>query len=449
MNSPLAIPPMLRDQRLILVLFISFRVMTLFAQQPFLEPKDKNAAPAYEMLTEGKFTEQGVTATGDFWYYYSLARFSDVGKLPYRDFWYEFPPVFPAISLTSYSLITDRDATLGSYKSYANTLALVMILFDAANLWLLRKIGTKLHGAATGITLSWIYVALAVPFLNVFWNFEPIVAFSILLSINFLIQERDTAAPLAMAFGALTKLFPLILLAATWRFRPIAVAVRHTVIAGVITGAVLLGVVAVGGPLGVASLNVQFNKASYQTIWALIDNNHKTGLLNPDHFNAQTAYMLEGNPSKLPWWLRIIPFGLIGLFVYTRTRRMDNKGIVAFVTVTVVLFFLWSQGWSPQWLVTLFPLVLLCFPSQNGVLLCITLAFLGLAEFPILFTRGIDPATEHFKPEFLPFFATVVIVRFLLLSGLAAGLYRILRVKIARKSDTAPSAVEAPQASPA
>jgi hypothetical protein len=271
-----------------------------------------------------------------------------------------------------------------------------------------------------------------VSFLHVYWNFEPIVAFTVLLAVNGLVAERDNRSALAIALGAVTKLFPLILLGAVWRFRPIREALRQTLIAGAITAAVLLGMVVVGGDLGKASLAVQFNKASYETVWALLDGNHKTGLLDPDHLHAERAYVLQGNPSVISWLPRLVVFGGIGLFVFVRARRRDSLGIVAFITITIVIFFLWSQGWSPQWQVTLFPLILLCFPNQTGVLFCITLAFIGLGEFPILFSRGMDRLTGQFKPEALPIFVALVVLRTILLAGLAVGLYRILRISVPR-----------------
>jgi len=427
------LPSLLTSRMILVFLFVTFRVMALFAHQPYLTTTPE--AASYDLLEPdgSNIREQGLTSTGDFWYYYGLARWSDQGLLPYRDYWYEFPPVFPTLSLTIYSLISDRDQSYSSYNVYANLLAMVMILVDALNLLLLRRLGTRLHGPMTGIALSWMYALIPISFLHVFWNFEPLVAFTVLLSLTGFVEGRDMRGALGAALGACTKLFPLILLAPVWRMRTPAQAIRTSVIAVGITAVAFIGMIALNREFGMGSLMVQFNKASYQTIWAVIDGNQATGLLDPDHRDPAAAYQLQGNPSVVPWWLRGIVFGGIGLWVYVRTRRRDEMGFVLFTTITVVIFFLWSQGWSPQWQVTLFPLILLCMPNGRGVLFCVTLGIVGLAEFPLLFSYGIDRSTGMFSPQTFPLWVALVSLRTLMLAGLAFELYRRLRISTPRK----------------
>jgi hypothetical protein len=43
-----------------------------------------------------------------------------------------------------------------------------------------------------------------------------------------------------------------------------------------------------------------------------------------------------------------------------------------------------------------------------------------------------DRLTGQFKPEALPIFAALVVLRTILLAGLAVGLYRILRISVPR-----------------
>lgn len=394
---------------MLLYLFVSFRLLLLLVYQPY--------------LLNG--VERGVSVFGDFEHYYNLAVLSDHQQLPYRDYWLEFPPVFPIISITVYSLT----GSAGGFTAYATLFGLVMIAFDTANLLLIRRIGTQLHGETTGIALAWIYALLAVPLVFSFWTFEPIVACSILLVTSWLIRGRDLPSAAAIAFGTLTKLFPLILVAVAWRFRSLQQALRYTGLAAVLTAAGLLVMLLIAGPFGLPSLMVQFNKASYETVWALLDHNYTTGNFGPvsDHFDPAKAYILLGNPAVIPWWLRGAFFGVIGLFVYIRTRRRDAKGIVAFVAITITLFFLWSQGWSPQWLMTLVVLILLNFPMRGGVLVCLMLAFLSFGEYPLLFARTGDTGGV-ISPAQLPVFTVLVLARTLILTGFAVALYRRLRI---------------------
>src|SRR5512138_2409107 len=114
-------PPLLRDRRLVVYLFTAFRLMLLLVYQPGLGP--------------------GMTAFGDYQHYFNLAQLSSQGKLPYRDYWYEFPPVFPAVSLAVYGLISARGPA--DFTAYTILFGLIMTTFDTANLLLLRRIGSQ------------------------------------------------------------------------------------------------------------------------------------------------------------------------------------------------------------------------------------------------------------------------------------------------------------------
>src|SRR5581483_3229551 len=241
-------PPLLRDSRVVLYLFVSFRLMALLVYQPL-----NGLGP-------------GITAFGDYQHYYNLASLSEQGQVPYRDYWYEFPPIFPILSLAVYRVANARDFT-----AYTVLFGLLMIAFDTVNLLLLRAIAGRLYSPPVGAALSWVYAALAVPFVFTFWTFEPVVVCLLLLSVYWLLVGRDSRSAMAAALGALTKLFPLVILGAVWRFRPPREAIRYTLIAAGLTALGLIGMLAVAGPFGLPSLLAQFNKASYQSVWALLD----------------------------------------------------------------------------------------------------------------------------------------------------------------------------------
>jgi hypothetical protein len=58
--------------------------------------------------------------------------------------------------------------------------------------------------------------------------------------------------------------------------------------------------------------------------------------------------------------------------------------------LTVLVFFLWSRGWSPQWLGMLAPLVLLSLSLERAVLYLVVLTFINVAEWPVLLSRGMN-----------------------------------------------------------
>jgi len=145
--------------------------------------------------------------------------------------------------------------------------------------------------------------------------------------------------------------------------------------------------------LTLASLQAQAGKSSYQTVWALLDGNLTTGNFGPllDHFDAAKATQPVNNPATIPTWLTFVPFALLGLFVLTRprTRSDPNLDAVIFTALTFVIFFLWSQGWSPQWQTFLIPLLLLSLPYRRAVLFIILLGFVNLLEWPVILSRGL------------------------------------------------------------
>jgi NADH:ubiquinone oxidoreductase subunit K len=116
----------------------------------------------------------------------------------------------------------------------------------------------------------------------------------------------------------------------------------------------------------------------------------------------------------------------VGLFVFLRARRLDDKGLLAFVTITLLIFFLQAQGWSPQWLAQIIPLLLLCFPDRNGILIAVMLSVLTFVEYPLLFLRTGDTGGEISGSLITPF-ALLVIARTAILVGICVALYRRLR----------------------
>ncbi len=401
------LPPLLRDRRNLVTLFLALRLTLLVIYQP--------------MIVSG--IERGLTTFGDFQTYHAFAALSAQGKLPYRDFWYEFPPAFPLISLAAYSVAPE-------FGTYALLLGLLMTAADLANLLLVVRIGRRIHRDETGIALGWVYALLAAPVALAWWTFEPLVTLAVLFGIANLIERKPIRAAASTAFGTLLKLWPLALSAVAVRFLPVRDAIHFIGVAlvSVIIGVAIWYVAAGGSRYFVPSLAAQFNKASYETVWALLDGNYKTGNFGPvaDRFDPAKAYELQGNPATVPALPRLLVFGAIGAFIYARVRRFDARGMVAFATLTILLFFLWAQGWSPQWQTTLLPLILLCFPTRTGVLVAVALSFLSFVEYPLLFARTGDTGGVIAGAQ-LPVFTMLILARTALLAGLCFGLYRELR----------------------
>ena len=407
------------DFRLLLILFVGFRLLLLFAHEPIL-PDDG--------------IERGVGVGGDRFYHYQLVQLTDEGDWPFVDWWSEFPPVFYIMTTGIYNLQGENV----NYAAWSNALNIIMLLFEVGTLILARKIGTKIYGEVTGMALAWIYALMLAPVVFMFWNFEAMPAFFLLLGVWYLLCDSEIKSALVVGVGALVKFTPALIFGAVLRWRWAENALQRAALYIAVAVAVFAGAYALlyinnaandGDPAMVTtSLTAQFGKASYQTVWALLDGNYGTGNFGTvaSHLDADAADDPTGEPAVIPWFVRLALGGGVGLFVFLRPRRFDSRGLVAFVTITLLIFFLQAQGWSPQWMVQIIPLVLLCFPTRNGVLILVVLSFAVFAEYPILFNRTGDMGGEITGPLVGPFTA-LIIVRTFFLAAICVALYGVLR----------------------
>jgi len=394
------------DRRLLLILFIAFRLLMVVVYIPFFQSG----------------IERGMSAGGDYFTYFQLGALSDDGLLPFRSWWSEFPPIPSFLNVAMFQAF-GRD-----YTTFAMAFGVLMLAFDIGNLLLLRRIGTALHGVGVGAVLSWVYALLLAPAIFIWWNFEPMVAFFLLWGLAALIDKRDMRSAVVALIGTLAKFTPALLVGVVWRFRPVGKALRYSAI--VLGGFALVYLLLYSRyPANtLASLTAQFNKASYQTVWALLDGNYRTGNFGPvtDRLDAKNATRLEGNPPVVPSVVRLGMALAIGLVVFLTARRRDDRGLVAFMTLALLLFFLQAQGWSPQWLAQIAPLLLLCFPTRTGILGIVLLTGAVFIEYPFLFIRTGDAGGEITGALVTPF-AVLIGVRTALLIGFCVALYLDLR----------------------
>jgi len=365
-----------RETGRIVGFFLAFRLMMLITLRP-----------------------EHLTFFGDYPYYYELAQLSDRGLWPYLHYWMEYPPIFPFLSTIVYRLTAS-----GGYDAYVLALGTISTLFGAGNLVLLIRLASRLHGDVTAARLGWVYSMLFVPLIFSWWQYETITAFFILFALDRFLDGRDVSSAIAAGLGVMVKLVPLLILPAVVLARPI----RKTVI---YVGLVVLIIVLIIVPLFVAtpdttraSLASPLSWSSWETVWALIDGNYRTGLLGgiDIHFDNALATTPVGNPSRVPDWLKAIGFGAVYVAILRRIKSASGASAsgdasyrdasyrtVGVLTITYVVFVLWSKGWSPQWQVNLFPLILLMMPDASGIGFVLIFGLVNLAEWPVLISRGL------------------------------------------------------------
>jgi hypothetical protein len=124
----------------------------------------------------------------------------------------------------------------------------------------------------------------------------------------------------------------------------------------------------------------------WETVWALLEGNYTYGIIYLDMRDV-TWGSAPGPGSSLPWLWITLAFGLVYLFAYTRPFDWKApRNLVAFAGFTLVLFFLYSKGYSPQWLVWVLAFVAILLPDLRGAFYAVVVSLLNLIEANVFFT---------------------------------------------------------------
>jgi hypothetical protein len=322
----------------------------------------------------------GLRGYGDFVHFYRLAGMG----LPFIDIWVEFPPIFPAVSALLYQLTGLRE------HAYDYLLVILLTLCDAANIAIFVRLTKRLYPAGSGWLRAAIYMAILTGLAYGWWFFDPLAVLFLLLSVLWLVEGHAVRTGFALSLGALTKWFPLLLLPVVWKVRPARQALKITAIALLMVVLVYAGLYLLAPEMTRASLFAQGSKGSWETVWALLDGNFQTGNFGPEieRYDPQSAYLARGGPARIPPWLTLIPFAVLGGWLWWKARLNGDRPAIAFLGLTWCLFLLWSPGWSPQWVLYLLPVVLLVLAEREAVLMALALVFINLLEWPLLLSRG-------------------------------------------------------------
>jgi hypothetical protein len=341
----------------------------------------------FRLLLLAALPYEAVFRYGDYEHFFNLAEFARAGAggLPLIDHWVEFPPLFPYLSLALHSL------TAGAEHLYSYALAILMTACDAANVFLLARIAERFLPPAYSMRAAWAYAAfLALPAFG-WWTFEPLAVLAMLLTLEAVVSDRALRGGIAAGLGILTKLVPGVALVVGWRFWPARRAALATAAAAVIVVAGLLPFLVLQPEMTVASLRSQGAKGSWETVWALVDGNRGTGMFGTldERSDPALATMLRGHPSRIPHWIPTVVAAAIGLWVVWRAGGSDRRKAAPLLGFMLCLLFLWSKGWSPQWLAYLPPILLISLPFGQALGFGLNLVAISLVEWPLLITRGL------------------------------------------------------------
>ncbi|MEW6717743.1 MAG: hypothetical protein AB1345_09595 [Chloroflexota bacterium] len=325
---------------------------------------------------------EGIRTYGDLPHFYHLA---SLPGFPFKEYWVEYPPILPLVLKAVFTLSGGREHV------FDVLFAFLMTLFQVGNLVLFNRIADRLWDKDEALPRMLVYGVILLG-LAYGWRYaEPLVVFSLLLALWFTLRGEDGWAGLSLIAGTLLKWFPVVALIVVWRERTVKQALKLTTIVLLCVAVVWLGLYCLSPQMTLASLVSQFSKGSWETVWALIDGNFRTGVFSPvsERFDPANAFQTYGNPPVVSPWLTLLAFGNLGLWLFVKAKQRGAYQAVGFLGLTLSLFFLWSPGWSPQWVLYLIPLILLVLPWPRAFLLTVLFVLVNLLEWPLLLSRGL------------------------------------------------------------
>jgi hypothetical protein len=323
----------------------------------------------------------------NFGYYRLLSDFSNMGFYPFVDFWLEYPPVFPWVMVGLYrlSLLIPPWPQPGTW--FFLLLSTFLAVVEAGNLVLLYSIARRLYTKQRAVRLAWIYVVLLEPVLVLFGAFDGMGLFFILLAVLLTLDRRAVGTGVAAGLGFMTKMLPITAVpAAVQHMKRASQRIKLLVALALTVLLIAAPFLAVAPAHLIQSLRSPMLRASWETVWALLDGYYSYGIAGGwDRFDPTQAGAAQ-HTSPLPWTVITIGFGLFYLFLLTRRLDWaDRRRVVAFTALTQNLLVLYAKGYSPQFLITLLPFVILLIPSWRGVAYALLLSIINVVEFPIYF----------------------------------------------------------------
>jgi hypothetical protein len=376
--------PALSDYWLVLVLFITFRLLTLFLLRPGGYVRDWS----------------------DFNTYFGIAALSDYSLYPFLDFWLEWPPLLPWLAVGAYNLALSLPPWPDDPRLwFILILGGVFLLFEIGNFILIYRLARRLFQMpATVQQVLWFYTGLFPPVYAMLGFFDGIALFFMLLALDLILADRRLPSAVAVAAGFMVKIIPILMLPVALRrlwhqYRANNREARieaglYTVVFG-LTVLILLSPFIIFPALAdspqwwLVTARSLFGRSSWETIWAVAEGYHGFGAVGGDRLSpdvVQADFAIHAGWPGWVWLLITLLFAGIYAYLFSRPADYDQPhSLTAFAGLTVSIFMLYSKGYSPQFLVYLLPFILLLMPNGRGLSYALVLTGLNILEQPIYF----------------------------------------------------------------
>ena len=386
---------------LIFGLFVSFRLLALILFRP------------------GGF----IADASDYDFYLTWGESAPMGYRTFENLWTAYPPLFPALLLPIHEFSSRIPPWVDPRLFFHLIFGLALLLFESGNVILIYRLAQKLgigdwrleirdsesspiSNLQSPISLHPVilYALLFTPVYTLIGWFEAMPLFFMLLGLDLLLSTRRwgwIGSAIAAGLGFLTKLTPALLvpIGVRWLGGKLSwSAVRHewfnrkspgnllrpTLYAGIFLATVVgLGYWLMDGNthLALSSFRVNSLRPPWQSVWALLEGNYDYGRVPIDMRNLVGLESGGQWTGWLPWTWISLGFSLLYLWLYTRRYDWEQpRTPVAFAAVSVVWLFLYSKGWSPQFLVWILAFLVLLLPTVRGMAYAIMLSLINVVE---------------------------------------------------------------------
>ncbi len=333
-----------------------------------------------------------VTPGVDYPFYLSLGRLSDLGFLPYRDYWLEYPPVFPWLAVFAYRFVLLFPPAL-RYLWEVDTLAptfhvalgSVMVAADLLGIALVWSICRQLWPRAEAERRTILYAVLFWPIIVALGWYDTLPCTMLLLGLWLILRARAGAAGAVAGLGFMTKIFPALLVPITIKFLPDR-RDRVATLVGAATVTLLIGLpmFLLGPAYFIASYRVVFSRSAWETIWAISDGYFSYGRVAPlsVRFDPTTAEYVA-YPSRIPTLPLTIIAGLLYIGFWLRPVARTVRNVVLFTAISMLGFLLYSKGYSPQFVVYVLPFTVLLLPWGRAVGYTLVLSAVNFIQWPL------------------------------------------------------------------
>jgi len=328
----------------------------------------------------------------DYQIYYSIAKLSDFNLLPFIHFWREYPPLNLYLILPIYKLavvIQPYCAKYGLHDFAVFTVFLYsfMAAIETAVIIFLYKIAARIYNINSAISAVLIYSLLFYPLYVLYFSFDYIYVFLVLLAVWLFIEQKYNAALIVAGIGAASKIIPIFLIFAFVRHRRKLIDKLLAIFIPILILILSFLPFIYAAPEFVKSFFAfLIKRPAWETPAALLNGYYSVGkALPPNQYLNSESYkiLIDSTPDKYSIFFVITGGLLLILFAIRQSSKTCDYEFVKSVLSVLAIVFLFSKGWSSQYILILLPLIILVYRLKTAIILILLLSVFNYIECPI------------------------------------------------------------------